>query len=156
MAINRKNEILLRVDTAITESTLTEARNLQPAIITMKRGTVIKADHHRVLKSKGLVVVGIGPGNFEAYDSKPSRPNKKLCTRLRDFYGPQQYVPPRTWVVRGFVDETGWMQPNQFFSRDGVLGYSARKDSIIPRKFRDILTINIENILSIEQNEHQG
>ena len=75
-------------------SAILETRISKRSIITMKRGTVIEADHIRTVKTKTgktVVVVGIGPGRYEKVH-KNNNP-AGIVKKLRDFYGPPRYVP---------------------------------------------------------------
>ena len=137
---------------------------LRPAIITMKRGTVIEADHVRqvMIPDKSgdqvpIIIAGIQPGKFE---SILSRGNAGICQRFRDFYLKQKTVP-MSWLLRNrkfsFTipeymkysptyrqDDYGWYEPRP----DGR--YDASRAYMVTRKFNKILTMNPKNIDKIE------
>ena len=141
---------------------------LRPATITMKRGTVIEADHVRQVMIPGksgdlqIIIAGIQPGKFE---SIWSRGHIGICQRFRDFYFKQKTVP-MSWLLRGkkpvdieandFVreyfkyspsyrqDDYGWYEPRP----DGR--YDASRAYMVTRKFNKILTMNPKNIDKIE------
>lgn len=113
-----------------------------PAIITMKRGTVIHADHARFVTYPSgvkMLVAGIKPALVESVTTNSDGgANTPLVRRLRDFYTPQRYE------YASWQDETGWDVPDE----DGW--YSAHRDCIYGKKFKKVLTIREHNIESIE------
>jgi len=139
-------------------------RTHRPAIITMKRGTVIKADHARMVQyptGRSYLVVGVKPGLYETEMASASlSKNGSFVRRLRDFYAPGEYIPAP------YQDETGWDEPlggetpegwhavEAYNSRPcggrGPGGYSAHRYYIKKMKFEKIMTINPENILGIK------
>ena len=78
----------------LVEQTLAEARGLRPAIVTMKRGTIIHADHARMLGGiRHYLAVGIGPGSFLSGGCQKGEHRKSPIRLARDFYAPP------TWDV---------------------------------------------------------
>ena len=111
----------------------------------MKRGTVIRGDHVRIITYPGgkkYVIVGIEPGII-TYKGSGIGHAGPLVRRLRDFYGPQRYVPTVG------QDETGWDLESEE-DEDGTVYYDAHRDCIHTKKFRNILTINPDNIAAID------
>jgi hypothetical protein len=141
-------------------STILEARDLKRAVITMKRGTVIEADHIRMVKTKTgrtIVVVGIGPGRYE----KVHRNNSPggIVNKLRDFYGPHRYVPTPNQdqstgedlggvcegCGRGYIEcmNNPCERPDYYYDLHRIL--------ITYPLFKRIITIKPENIESIHE-----
>lgn len=119
-----------------------------PAIITMKRGTVIHGDHVRIATYPGgkkYVIVGIKPGVYTRKGGALGYHGRgvPLVRKMRDFYAPERYVPSYG------QDETGWDLESEEYE-DGTFYYDAHRDCIHTRKFRNILTINPDNIASID------
>lgn len=113
----------------------------------MKRGTVIHGDHVRIVKypsGKKYVIVGITPDivTYEGRALGHAGRNIPLVRKFRDFYGPERYVPT-SWQ-----DETGWDLDSEEYE-DGSVYYDAHRDCIHTKKFHHILTINPDNIDSI-------
>ena len=141
-------------------STILEARGLKRAIITMKRGTVIEADHVRMVKTKTgktIVVVGIGPGRYE----KVHRYNNPggIVNRLRDFYSPHKYVPtPYQDQATGADLEGGCENCERNYleclaapCEHPSYQYDLHRVLITCPLFKKILTIKPENIESIRE-----
>lgn len=132
--VNKVLSIEYKDKSQVNESVINEnldIRNGQPAIIKMKRGTVIKADRIRAVRLPGgpLLVAGIGPGEFHKYSSGYSSGSirKSLLNKLHDF------------------GKTKWGAYN-VTGRSGYHGYG---DYDSTRYFEHILTINFNNIESI-------
>lgn len=131
---------------------LSESRRLAPAVITMKRGTVIKADHARLVRTSpntSMLVVGFGPGKFSYITTKSGNSlSTPLVRMMRDFYYPDRYEPT-PWQ-----DETGWhepgIRPGLGSGGNGPDGYSVHRNCVATRKFRHIITIIPDNIRSIQ------
>jgi hypothetical protein len=142
-------------------STILETRGLKRAVITMKRGTVIEADHVRMVKTKTgktIVVVGIGPGRFE----KIHRYNNNLggvVNRLRDFYGPHRYIPTpqqdkATGEDLGGVCENcgrGYIECMNDPCERPDRSYDLHRILITYPLFKRIITIRPENVESIRE-----
>lgn len=114
----------------------------------MKRGTVIHGDHVRIVTYPGgkkYVIVGIKPGiiTYMAGAVGHAGGSVPIVRRLRDFYGPERYVPA-PWQ-----DETGWDLESEQYD-DGTFYFDAHRDCVHTKKFRKILTINPDNIASID------
>ena len=145
---------------------------MRPATITMKRGTIINADHARWLANGKYLAVGIEPGLFEEEHHKrdPRQRQKSALKEARDFYAPPRWG---NWDAAN-QDETGWSHPSCWncgagrwsvrlpghfppLPADGTpccdnpkLHYNAGKKFITRKKFKKILTIRKENIANIE------
>jgi hypothetical protein len=138
---SKKSEsIESKLATALSESghgILLESRRHQPALILMKRGTLIPVHHAREVRSPNSgetwVIAGIDPGRYERFYTGHF-PNGWYMS-LRDFYGLREWIPCRYLVKMGFQDETGWAID------EGDGNYDARRDLRIVRKFRKILTM---------------
>jgi hypothetical protein len=134
---------------------ISESR-LRAAVITMKRGTVIKADHARIIKhpvTHSLILVfGQQPGDYETWHGNRAQIMKSLTSTMRDFTGTGYYIPtetPRYGAAKpgqnrpAPQDETGWCEPDE----DGQ--YDAHRDFMRQKKFKVIMTANMENVASI-------
>jgi len=125
---------------------IVESRFVKPAVIIMKRGTVIPAHHVRAIttpRGRRIVVAGLKPGRYEHIYTAGYNPSRNLTHKLRDFYAPGEWVPDVSMVKQGYQDETGWSEPEA----DGW--YSAKRDFLLRRKFEKVLTMNAENVLEI-------
>jgi len=118
---------------------------LRPAIITMNRGTVIRANHARFAKypsGNKIFVAGINPGRFSRITQSASHivsQKTPFVLWMRDFYEPYEYVPS----PEKNQDENGWAEPN-----DGY--YTTHRQCMYVKKFKKILTMNPNNIKSIQ------
>ena len=127
------------------QNILLENSRLTPAIITMKRGTVIRADHARIVtypSGNKVLVVGIGPGTHTYHSSSVGTRGAPLVRKLRDFYAPDRYEPAE------WQDSTGWDNGEDW--GDGDVTYDAHRECYTTKKFATILTIRPHNIASIE------
>ena len=126
-----------------TDNFILESR-MTPAIIYMKRGTVIPVHHYRKIRTPiggvDLVVAGIEPISRREEHNALS----KLIPKLRDFYSLPSWEAIPWLVESGVQDEMGWSEP------DDEGRYDAARVCIIHRKFYTILTIRVENIERIE------
>lgn len=158
---------------------ISEAANLQPAVITMNRGTIIEADHTR--KIGKTLFVGIG------YNANPETKQILGYNQMKGFFGAVVNRLPD--FVQTFYSENHYNmytgEPNSVYRYEksgdeldmeryqklvelnapriildnerykkiklGPGGYSAHKTLSYKRFFGHILTINIDNIASIEQ-----
>jgi|3_EtaG_2_1085321.scaffolds.fasta_scaffold02338_10 coenzyme F420-reducing hydrogenase delta subunit len=136
--------LLTKISEALANRGLTvisESRRLRPAVITMKRGTVIPVHHFRKIRGGrggAVIVAGIDPGEYIQYHDG-SHGDGRRVGKMRDFYAPGH------WIPSSWQDETGWCEPH---AADG--GYDARRRFAQVKKFRKILTMNEENIRSIK------
>ena len=141
-------------------ATILEARGLRPAVITMKRGTVIEADHVRMVKTKTgrtILVVGIGPGRYE----KVHRYNNPggIVNKLRDFYGPHRYAPTPQQDQATGADLEGTCENCQRHYLECMKDpcehpsyyYDLHRILITYPLFKRIITIRPENIESIRE-----
>jgi len=128
-----------------TDNFILEAK-LNPAIIYMKRGTVIPAHHIRKIRSPHgteIIVVGIHPANI----ALKLRRFAPFLIKLRDFYSSPHEIENNY----GYWPDGEEMQPDIVGIRAGY--YNKRGHDGCYRchqKFRVILTININNIERIE------
>lgn len=136
---------------ALIETDLTpilESRGHKPALILMNRGTLIPVHHARKALSPNSgepwIIAGIDPGKYERIYEGGYPAVGPWFHKLRDFYGPGQWIPCRRYVERGWQDETGWFEANE----DG--SYDATRDYMIIKKFRKILTMKEDNVRTIE------
>jgi hypothetical protein len=141
-------------------STILEARLLRPAIITMKRGTVIEADHVRMIKTpagKTILVVGIGPGRFDV--ECPSNNPTHVVGKLRDFYAPSYYVPSKGQDPDTGIDLEGTCESCQRHytecmrdpCADPKYYYDLHRILVKIQLFKKILTMRPNNIASIRE-----
>jgi len=125
---------------------LLESRRMQPAIILMKRGTLIPVHHVREVRNPFTgtmwVIAGIDPGRWQRV-YKGHFPNSWYF-KLRDFYLSREYHPDSYLVQHGYQDETGWSEPDEYGH------YCADRELRITRRFRKILTMNRENVKTLE------
>lgn len=128
---------------------LCENRRMRAATIIMNRGTVIEADHVRIINhpetGTPTVVAGIRPGIYPRYSIRYQRIGKhkrSLIGRMRDFTTPGEYVP----CIECGQDETGWSDPGP----DGR--YNAHRGFTWNQKFKHILTIFKANVKDIQWN----
>ena len=126
-------------------SPLVESRRLRPAKILMARGTVIHADHARIVRhpetGTRILVMGIvgGRRTVAEYVHWQNGGNRHSLTRaLPDFTAPGE------WVPGGDCDESGWCEPDE----DGH--YNAHRVYYAERKFKTILTAYMDNISDIQ------
>jgi hypothetical protein len=146
----------LKLDSAL-KKVFNESRSLNPANIYMKRGTVIKADHHRIVKvpsfegfSDTRVYVGIGPGLYRYTSASASFiVGAQFVHKLRDFYGKSVYVPNPHWIEDGDIDATGWREMTEEEIEDKDY-WHIKKSVLVTKKFKKILTMNPENIKEIK------
>jgi len=132
---------------ALSEARLiTENRRLKPAIIYMKRGTIIPVDHYRIVMHNDMefLLAGIGPGRFKVIVSSGYSHRRHWMHRMRDFWAPGQWIPHVRAVEQGWQDETGWSEPDEYGN------YDAMRDFELIRKFRKILTMHPQNVAKIE------
>jgi hypothetical protein len=123
--------------------TLISESRLRPAVITMKRGTVIPVHHFRKIRGRrggAVIVAGIDPGEHVQHYLGSVTSGGLTVGKMRDFYGPLYWAP--SW----WQDATGWDDR----SRHGGEEYDAKRIPTQIRKFRKILTMNEENIRSIK------
>lgn len=134
---------------------LVEGRRLNPAIITMKRGTIIEVDHARWIRypsGSTYLVAGIGPPTEHHIDARPAASGGGFVRHLRDFWARGEYIPA-VWQ-----DETGWHQPGDENERAAphmnasgpISEYSAHRAWKQHCRFTRILTMNPDNIESID------
>ena len=136
-----------------TDNFILESR-MTPAIIYMKRGTVIPVHHYRKIRTPiggvDLVVAGIEPISRREEHNALS----KLIPKLRDFYSLPSWEAIPWLVESGVQDEMGWSEPYDI-DEDGSGGrYNAKRVCVMCRKFLKILTISAENIERIEPVQH--
>jgi hypothetical protein len=158
MSFKKSKSIKQKLDGTLFESGLVpimENRGHRPAVITMKRGTVIPVHHFRKIVNRNgrtTIIAGIDPGRWETND-KGGGYSSKYPTHhdMRDFYNPGY------WVPMPWQDEDGWddpLRPRE--ERVGASwgdGYDAKRAYIQVRKFRKILTMYEENIKNIKSLE---
>jgi len=142
---------------------LAEDRRLRPALITMKRGTIIRPNHARfVIYPSGntILVAGFGKGSGPIVsDSGNFNSNDSVVRKLRDFFGPPTYLncewqDPSGWH-EPLLDDDGleaWYHDYNTVGTGGVGpdGYSAHKQYAINPRFDRVITIRKHNIQSIE------
>ena len=134
-----------------------KSNRLRPATIVMKHGTVIEADHARILKTIGkwsgeemsILLVGIGPGRFK---QGPIRSNRTLSqsgivAKARDFCMKDEWVRTDELYEEMMNDIMHAEESGETLEEHG---YCATKLQIRTRKFSKILTINPENVERID------
>ena len=108
---------------------------LKPAMITMKRGTIIKADHARYYKLNSgttILVAGIGPGRHRRI--KYGSSTTGVIKNLRDFYYKDEWITSR---------EAAQWNPTHVVGKESMA-------CIRIQKFNKIFTMNPENIANVE------
>jgi hypothetical protein len=141
---------------------ISEGRPLHPAVITMKRGTTIKADHARIIKhpitGTQILVFGQGPGTYlRHWGNSPIRIRFSIIGKMRDFRGPGRYVPSASHIRSSRQDETGWSEPDPearpsgrtSSSWGGPDGYDAHRAYEFDDRFSKIMTANMSNVENI-------
>ena len=147
-------DLLYNIDNSLVEKrlhTIKEAgkrSRLRPAVIIMKRGTIIEADHARQVNhpktGTPMIVLGIQPGLFPRWANRYQNINPQkasLIGKMRDFATVGRYVPATAWIYR--QDETGWSEPDE----NGE--FNAHRDYQWNNKFRHIMTAFMENVQEV-------
>jgi len=139
-----------------TDNFILESR-MTPAIIYMKRGTVIPVHHYRKIlwdTRQSMVIAGINPISARqgriVYEYAPSG----ILHKMRDFYSPPVWEATPWLVESGVQDEMGWSEPYDIDEDDSGGRYNAKRVCVMCRKFLKILTISAENIERIEPVQH--
>lgn len=94
-------DLLNKINAKLLLESDANAGRLRPATVTMKRGTVISADHVRIIKhpetGTPIAVIGISPVTVR------NTASKRLTKRLRDFYSKKKYDTKGSFVVQKFL-----------------------------------------------------
>jgi len=111
----------------------------RPAIITTNRGTEIKADHVRLIKSPRtgieMYVVGIGTGNEKKHERVVSSTKTKICFNMRDFFAKP---------IKQHRD------PESAYNGDDGAYWESGTHLIGRCLFDKLLTINAKNVTNIQ------
>ena len=146
-----------------TDNFILESR-MTPAIIYMKRGTVIPVHHYRKILwdpklryprcVNDMVIAGINPLGARQGRREHEFAPSGILHKMRDFYSPPVWEATPWLVADGTQDEMGWSEPYDI-DEDGSGGrYNAKRVCVMYKKFSKILTIRVENIERIEPVQH--
>jgi len=136
-----------------TVGVISEGRQMVPAVIYMKRGTVIEVDHARMItlpRGGKMIVAGIGPGRYQL---RTMHQSANFVNTMRDFYAPPYYEPAK-WQYEDGTDPNGICtscnRPYYECMADPCeyphYKYDLHRDYIMTRLFKKILTINPKNV----------
>lgn len=126
----------------------------------MKRGTIINADHVRLVTSptgRKVLVAGIDPGRNEVICQCHTA---GFVKSLRDFYAPPRYIPD---ISQGQnedgVDLTGicvncdrhYLECMDKPCEEPGYAYDLHRQYVVTRLFRKILTMDPKNVASVDK-----
>jgi hypothetical protein len=134
-----------------------ENRYVRPAAITTRRGTVIRADHARVVSLPSgakMLVAGLRPGRYQQIHTGH---NGSFVKRMRDFYGVPRYIPTQNQASSGDDLDGECRECHRHYQECmdepcsyPCYDYDLHRNYITTRLFEKIITMYIDNVRDIK------